>query len=138
MARLVVVALALSLALSLAVAGTAAGAGSQSPKLVTYLHSGGFTGDVDSLTVFRSGRADSPSGQFRLTARRLLSLERALAAARFATLRSAYVPADPVADGYIDRVSYAGRTVSVAEGANPPLRLQRVLTLLADVVARKR
>jgi hypothetical protein len=72
-----VVALALSLALSLA--GTAAGAGFQSRKLVTYVHSGGFTGDVDSLTVFRSGQVDAPNGQFRLTARRLLSLERALA-----------------------------------------------------------
>jgi hypothetical protein len=134
MARLVVVALALSLAL----AGTAAGAGSQSRKLVTYVHSGGFTGDVDSLTVFRSGQVDSPNGQFRLTARRLLSLERALVAARFATLRRQYVPSDPVTDGYLERVTYAGRTVSVAEGANPPARLQRVLTLLADIVARKR
>ena len=44
----------------------------------------------------------------------------------------------PDADGYVERVSYAGRTVSVAEGANPPVRLQRVLTLLADIVPRKR
>ena len=48
------------------------------------------------------------------------------------------MPTDPVTDGYVERVSYAGRTVSVAEGANPPARLQRVLTLLADIVARKR
>jgi len=134
MARLVVVALALSLAL----AGTAAGAGSQSRKLVTYVHSGGFTGDVDSLTVFRSGQVDSPNGQFRLTARRLLSLKRTLVAARFATLRGEYVQTDPVSDGYVERVSYAGRTVSVAQGANPPARLQRVLTLLADILAQKR
>ena len=138
MARLVVVALALSLALSLAIAGTAAGAGSQSPKLVAYVHSGGFTGDSDSLTVFRSGKADSSNGSFGLTTRRRLSLQRALVAARFATLRRQYVPTDPVADGYVDRVSYAGRTVSVAEGANPPARLQRVLAMLADILARKR
>jgi hypothetical protein len=42
-----------------------------------------------------------------------------------------------VTDGYLERVSYAGRTVSVAEGANPPARLQRVLALLADIAARK-
>ena len=71
MARLVVVALALSLAL----AGAAAGAGCQSGKLVTYVHSGGFTGDHDSLTVFRSGKADSSNGQFVLTTRRRLSLQ---------------------------------------------------------------
>jgi hypothetical protein len=134
MTRFVVVALALSLAL----AGTAAGSGSQSRKLVTYVHSGGFTGDSDSLTVFRSGQADSSNGQFGLTTRRRLSLQRALLAARFATLRSSYVPTDPVSDGYVDRVSYAGRTVSVAEGANPPTRLQRVLALLADILARER
>ena len=134
MARFVVVALALSLAL----AGTAAGAGVQSGKLVTYVHSGGFTGDRDTLTVFRSGRADSSNGLFGLTTKRRLSLERALRAARFATLRKEYVPVDPVADGYIERISYAGRTVSVAQGATPPARLQRVLTLLADLLARKR
>ena len=92
MARFVVVALALSLAL----AGTAAGAGVQSGKLVTYVHSGGFTGDRDTLTVFRSGRADSSNGLFGLTTKRRLSLERALRAARFATLRKEYVPVDPV------------------------------------------
>ena len=134
MARLVVVALALSLAL----AGTAAGAGAQSRKLVTYVHSGGFTGDQDSLTVFRSGKADSSNGPFGLTTKRRLSLQRALVAARFATLKTQYVPTDPVADGYVERVSYGGRTVSVAQDANPPARLQRVLALLADILARQR
>jgi hypothetical protein len=134
MARFAVVALALSLA----VAGTAAGAGGQSGKLVTYVHDGGFTGDRDSLTVFRSGRADSSNGPFVLSTRRRLGLQRALVAARFATLRSQYVPTDPVTDGYADHVTYAGRSVTVTQGANPPARLQRVLTLLADILARRR
>jgi|1185.fasta_scaffold01372_1 hypothetical protein len=134
MARQVVLALALSLAL----AGTAAGAGGQSGKLVTYVHDGGFTGDHDSLTVFRNGRAVSSNGPFVLSTRRRLGLQRALVAARFATLRSQYVPIEPITDGYADHVTYAGRSVGVTQGASPPARLKRVLTLLADILARKR
>jgi hypothetical protein len=134
MARLAVVALALSLAF----AGSAVGTGAQSRKLVSYVHSGGLAGEQDSLTVFRSGKANSSNGPFGLSTRRLLTLEAALRGARFATLQAQYLPAEPIADGYVERVLYAGRTVSVAQGAKPPVRLQHVLGLLADILARKR
>ena len=51
---------------------------------------------------------------------------------------SQYVPTEPVTDAYADHVTYAGRSVTVTQGANPPARLQRVLALLADILARRR
>lgn len=129
--RVIVVSLVL-----LFVATSATAATSQQP-LVSYARSGGFIGVHDSLKVFRDGGAASTRGAFRLSARRLQALEASLRRARFATLQAKYEAQYPVADGFLYRVAYAGRTVLVEEEANPPVRLRRVLDLLADILARR-
>jgi hypothetical protein len=126
------------LALVLALAGVTSGtAAVQTRALVSYTQTGGFAGKRAALTIYRDGTAESSNGAFRLSARRLLAVESALTRARFATLRREYVPVDPVADGFLDSVTYRGKTVSVAQGAHPPLRLQRVLDLLTGVLSRR-
>jgi hypothetical protein len=105
--------------------------------LVSYARTGGFIGVHESMTVFRGGTVSSTNGSFRLSARRLAALEAALRNARFSTLQRRY-PADyPVSDGFVYRVADARRTVTVEEGGRPPLRLRRVLALLADILGRR-
>jgi hypothetical protein len=58
--------------------------------------------------------------------------------ARFATLAPVYAPANPVADGFVDTVSYAGRRVRVLTGARPPERLERVLRILRSIASVRR
>ncbi len=132
MARVLVVPLVLLL-----VSTSAAAAASPPQQLVSYARSGGFIGVHDSVKVFRDGGAASTRGAFRLSARRLHALEASLRRARFATLQARYEAEYPVADGFLYRVAYAGRTVVVEEEANPPVRLRRVLDLLADILARR-
>jgi hypothetical protein len=124
-------------ALVLALPAVAAAADVQSRTLVTYQRTGGFTGKQESLTVLRSGAATSSNGAFQLTPRRRLRLESALKNARFATLRSDYLPPEPVADSFTYTVRYGGKRVSVRETAQPPERLQRVLLLLSDILSRR-
>ena len=133
MARIAVVLLVAVFALPAA----AAAAGVRSRTLVTYERTGGFAGIEESLTVLRSGAATSSKGAFRLTPSRRIRLENALRNARFATLRSDYLPPEPVADGYTYTIRYGGKRVSVREGAQPPARLQRVLLLLSDILFRR-
>jgi hypothetical protein len=61
-----------------------------------------------------------------------------LVQARFRTLAPVYAPADPIADGFIETVSYAGRRVSVLTGARPPERLARVLGILRSLASNRR
>jgi hypothetical protein len=132
MARLAFVALAVVLTLPLA------GAHAQPQPLVTYARTGGFIGVQDSLKVYADGDVASSKGSFRLSAARLRSFVGALREARFATLRPRYDADAPVADGFTYRVVHAGRTVVVEEEARVPVRLQRVLDLLADALADRR
>jgi hypothetical protein len=120
---------------ALAVGVGSAGAAAKSRLLVSYGFSGGLTAKQDWMRVARDGSVQSSEDSFRLSARRLVTLQRALRNARFATLRTEYLPPDPVADGYTSSVTYGGRTVAVAENATAPLRLQRVLALLAAILA---
>jgi hypothetical protein len=111
--------------------------------LVAYTRTGGFVGIRERLRVYRGGQADLVRGagqlrEFRLTCRRVRVLRDALRNARFATLQPVYAPEPPVADGLVESVSYAGRTVRVLTGADPPPRLERVLALLRDIVGRRR
>jgi hypothetical protein len=124
-----------ALAVAAALAAPLAAAGGKPRALVSYSRTGGFIGVNDALVVYRDGSADSTNGPIRLSARARLRLQASLRSARFATLRRAYAPAQPVADGFTYRVGYAGRHVRVEEGAKPPLRLQRVLDLLAAILA---
>jgi hypothetical protein len=132
MARLLFVVLALAVALP------ATGASAASPPLVSYSRTGGFIGVRDSLSVFRDGSVTSTNGDFRLSDRRLQALRNLLRAARFATLQRRYEAEAPVSDGYVFRVTYAGRTVTVEEDAQPPLRLRRVLSVLGGMLSRLR
>ena len=110
--------------------------------LVRYERTGGFAGVRDLLTVRRSGsgtlvrdRGSSPVA-VRLSCARLRALRNALVNARFATLSRVYSPPDPYADGFIEAVTYRGRTVRVLTGARPPARLARVLGVLRELAAR--
>jgi hypothetical protein len=124
-------------ALALLVSAPAGSADARRVPLVSYARSGGFIGVRDSMTVFRGGAVSSTNGSFRLSAKRLAALEATLRKARFSTLQRRY-PADyPVSDGFVYRVAHARRMVTVEEGGRPPLRLRRVLALLADILARR-
>jgi hypothetical protein len=101
--------------------------------LVTYEQTGGFAGIERGLVVYRTGKVQSdgmPLRASRLTPARLRALRTALQQARFATLAKRYESETPIADGFVYRVTYGGRSVRVDQGADPPARLERVLVLL--------
>ena len=111
--------------------------------LVAYSRTGGFAGIRERVRVYRGGRAEIVRGsgelrEFRLSCRRVRAVRDALVAARFASLGTIYAPDTPVADGFLETVTYGGRSVRVLTGAEPPRRLARVLALLRDVVSRRR
>jgi hypothetical protein len=126
----------LVVALGLALPG--AGPQAQPAALVSFEQSGGFAGIERGLIVHRSGKVVSdglPVTTHRLSATRLRALRNALVQARFATLRRTYESEAPVADGYVYRIRYAGRTIRVEEGAELPPRLERPFALLSALVA---
>lgn len=111
--------------------------------LVAYERTGGLAGIREELRVSRGGQATLVHARggrstFRLTCARLRALRDRLVQARFATLAPVYAPADPIADGFIDTVSYAGRRVRVLTGARPPERLARVLGILRGIASNRR
>jgi hypothetical protein len=111
--------------------------------LVAYTRTGGFAGIRERLRVYRGGQAELVRGagsprELRLSCRRVQALRDALVASRFRSLSPLYAPDQPFADGFIESVSYGGRTVRVLTGADPPRRLNRVLALLREIVARGR
>jgi hypothetical protein len=110
--------------------------------LVAYTRTGGFAGIREELKVFRGGQATlvRRAGQstFRLTCARVQTLRDRLVQARFRTLAPVYAPADPIADGFIETVSYAGRRVGLLTGARPPERLARVLGILRSLASNRR
>lgn len=98
---------------------------------------GGFAGIERGLVVYRTGRVVSdglPVRTSRLSSTRLRALRLALQQARFATLQRKYESDEPVADGYVYRISYAGRTIRIDEGAKLPPRLARPFSLLHGLV----
>lgn len=111
--------------------------------LVAYTRTGGLAGIREELRVFRGGQATLVHARggrstFRLTCARVQTLRDRLVQARFATLAPAYAPDDPIADGFVETVSYAGRRVSVLTGARPPERLARVLRILRGIASNRR
>jgi hypothetical protein len=118
--------------------------GRQAATLVAYERSGGLIGIRDLLTVRRSGvatlvrhRGSSPM-TLHLSCTRLRALRTSLVSARFPSLSRVYAPDAPYADGFIESVSYGGRTVRVMTGARPPARLARVLGILRPLAAGER
>ena len=117
--------------------------GRQSAVLVSYERTGGFAGIRETLVVRRSGRATyaqarlSGAVAFRVSCARLRALRSALVNAQFASLARVYAPDTEVSDGFVERVTYGGRTVRVLSGAEPPPRLARVLAQLRGLVSRR-
>jgi hypothetical protein len=113
-----------------------AAAARPSPVLVTYEQTGGFASIERGLTVRQSGAVVSdglPLKVKHLTPARLRTLRTALADAHFATLHSHYASDEPIADGFVYRITYAGRTVSIDQGATLPARLEHVFALLRSL-----
>jgi hypothetical protein len=109
--------------------------------LVTYTRTGGFAGFSDHLTVSSAGavRVTRRTGDrhYKLSARRLRALRRAVEDARFATLEPRYGSPGTVADGFRMTVRHAGHTVVVYSGARLPGRLSRLLDRLATLVENR-
>jgi hypothetical protein len=95
---------------------------------------GGIAGVDDYLVVGTDGfgRVDREAGSayFRLPARKVRKLRRALHAARFARLLPYYQANPPLADGFQYAVLYKGHYVRADDGAKPPARFAHLLLLL--------
>ena len=102
--------------------------------LVSMEWTGGIAGVDDYLVVGTDGfgRVDREAGStyFRLPARKVRKLRRALHAVRFARLAPYYRASPPVADGFQYAVLYKGHYVRADDGARPPARLAHLLLLL--------
>jgi hypothetical protein len=54
------------------------------------------------------------------------------------TLKASYESDSPVSDGYVYRITYAGRTIRIEEGATVPPRLARAYAMLARIAGLSR
>jgi hypothetical protein len=128
---------ALSLvSLSAALAAQPASRAQQSPVLVSYQQSGGLAAIEHGLTVRRSGAVVSDGLAVKvksLSPLRLRALRSALTAAAFSSLQDRYESDEPIADGFVYRIGYAGRTVQIEQGATLPARLDRVFKFLRSL-----
>ncbi len=106
-----------------------------SPPLVSVRQSGGFVAIERSFVVRRSGQVVTKGVVVStLEPRRLASLRRALADARWRTLARHYAPRVHVADGYVYTITYGGSAVRIDQGAKLPSRLARAFVLLRGLV----
>jgi len=122
--------------LSAALAAQPASRAQQSPVLVSYQQTGGFAAVERGLTVRRSGAVVSDGLAVKvksLSPLRLRALRSALTAAAFPSLQDRYESDEPIADGFVYRIGYAGRTVQIEQGATLPARLDRVFKFLRSL-----
>jgi hypothetical protein len=111
-------------------------AAQQSTILVSFRQTGGFAAIERGLTVRRSGAVVSDGLAVKVKAlspSRLQALRTALVSAGFASLHDRYESDEPIADGYVYRIGYAGRTVEIEQGATLPPRLSRVFAFLRSL-----
>ena len=104
-----------------------------SPNLVTFEQTGGFASIERGFAVRTSGVVVSdglPVTAKRLSAKRLVALRAALTQARWGTLARRYESETPISDGYIYRITYAGKTIKIEQDAKLPVRLARPFSLL--------
>ena len=109
-------------------------AAASSPTLITFEQTGGFAGIERGFSVQRTGTVVSdglPVTAKRLSSKRLLALRAALVTARWGTLARRYESDTGMADGYVYRLTYAGRTIKIEENAKLPARLARPFALLS-------
>ena len=111
-------------------------AAEHSAVLVSFRQTGGFAAIDRGLTVRRSGAVVSDGLAVKVKALsppRLQRLRTALASAGFASLHDRYESDEPIADGYVYRIGYAGQTVEIEQGATLPPRLSRVFAFLRSL-----
>ena len=65
-----------------------------------------------------------------LSSKRLTHLRTALRQARWRTLGRRYESDVAIADGYVYRITYAGKTIKIEQDAKLPARLARPFSLL--------
>jgi hypothetical protein len=115
----------------------AAAAPGTSPTLVTFEQTGGFAGIERGMSVMRSGKVVSdglPVTASQLSSTRLALLRTRLVAAQWASLQAKYEPETPISDGYVYKLTYAGRTIRIEEGTTSlPLRLKRPFLMLRSL-----
>jgi hypothetical protein len=104
--------------------------------VVSYRQTGGIAGIDRAYTLYLTGVLVSHSKRSRITAAKLRAVRQALEQARWGTLRSLYKPSTPVADGFSYRITRAGRTIRIEDGAQVPARLARVQRVLASLGPR--
>src|SRR3954452_21677943 len=113
-----------------------------SSVLVTFEQTGGFAGIERGMSVTRSGKVVSdglPVTTSHLTSARLALLKQRLADAHWATLRTTYEPDAPISDGFVYKLTYAGRTIRIEQGATSlPLRLTPPYALLQKTAGAPR
>jgi hypothetical protein len=125
-----------AVALGAAVTSQAVPAAAPSQVLVSFEQTGGFAAIERGLSVRRSGAVVSdglPVKVKQLSPARLRMLRGVLAGAQFATLRDKYESDEPIADGFVYRIAYAGRRVQIEQGARLPVRLDRAFTALRSL-----
>jgi hypothetical protein len=135
---------AITIALTLAVlsvASLALASPAAAKTLVRYEKSGGIAGIQVTLSVTDAGSATvtrsrlGKDRRFKLTSTQLRGLRKALRDARFSSLRARYAPKIQIADGFTRSVRYAGRGVTVSDGAKLPVRLSRLLERLEKLAS---
>jgi hypothetical protein len=102
-------------------------------NLVNFEQTGGFASIERGFAVRTSGVVVSdglPVTTKRLSAKRLAALRTALTQARWVTLARRYESETPISDGYVYRVTYAGKTIKIEQDAKLPARLARPFSLL--------
>jgi hypothetical protein len=112
------------------------GASGKSQVVVSYRQTGGIAGIDRGYTVYSTGVLVSRDKTLRISAAKLRALRQVLEQARWPTLRSLYRPITPVADGFTYRITRAGRTIRIEDGAQIPARLLRVQKLLVSLGPR--
>jgi hypothetical protein len=110
--------------------------------LVKIDRTGGFPGvhellkvKTDRSAVLRDG--SGPRDRFRVSRTRMKNLRAALRDARWSTLAPEYRSPVEIPDGYRDAITHAGRTVRTETGADPPRRLERVVSILQRIIASR-
>ncbi len=104
-----------------------------SPTLVTFEQTGGFAGIERGFSVQKTGKVVSdglPVTAKQLSTKRMVALRLALVNARWGTLAHRYESTSGMADGYIYKLSYGGKTIKIEEDAKLPARLARPFALL--------
>lgn len=102
-------------------------------NLVTFEQTGGFASIERGFAVRTTGAVVSdglPVTAKRLSAKRLVALRAALTQARWGTLARRYESDTPISDGYVYRITYAGKTIKIEQEAELPVRLARTFSLL--------